>query len=357
MPPVTQVLSFRHLVTEAVGQFIAAEGMGGQELAEALTEVLVSLSRYREEGAVLFPQVFLAERLESLLAAVGGSAVRIGSGGRSPETVRRVLKDCAPLAQGGWCIFISLNTTPNGARFDYGVFHTNPAPLAREPMELLADAVNPGLHVVGVRQLAENVVELRGGSGATRYVYLSAARTDAPLPSKVIEELSQAVAHDTPPAAAPGVARFYRHLLRRVMQSPHGSLVAVLPREREWIDLFADGISLSQPVDVAAAVARHDAERDVPAHAELAALVPLMHGMMAVDGITVLRTDGALVGYHVFILPEPGAPEGLLGGARRRTFRALCARVGTDLAAAFYCSQDGAADCRVGAQYRRTRSA
>src|SRR5207342_748301 len=111
-----------------------------------------------------------------------------------------------------------------------------------------------------------------------------------------------------------------------VLQAPHGSLVAVVPAEQRWMELFPDGTFLAQPIDVAARVAA-SIQSDTPAaHTALDALLSVMQGMMRVDGITVLRTDGSVAGYHVFIPPEPDAPDGLLGGARHRTFRALCKR-------------------------------
>jgi hypothetical protein len=73
----------------------------------------------------------------------------------------------------------------------------------------------------------------------------------------------------------------------------------------------------------------------------------LLEGMLRTDGITVLRSDGAIVAYNVFVRHGP-LPAALLGqpvgGARRRTFETLRSHVGAELSAAFYRSQDGVAD-------------
>jgi hypothetical protein len=71
--------------------------------------------------------------------------------------------------------------------------------------------------------------------------------------------------------------------------------------------------------------------------------------MMATDGITVLRADGCIVGYNIFVRhPETltSQPSILVGGARRRTFEVLCAALGTELTAALIRSQDGDVSCR-----------
>jgi hypothetical protein len=76
----------------------------------------------------------------------------------------------------------------------------------------------------------------------------------------------------------------------------------------------------------------------------------LLQGMLASDGITVLRSDGRIAGYNAFVHHLPGPTLGnsnhQIGGARQRTFAALSTRVGETLVAAFYYSQDGHADCR-----------
>jgi hypothetical protein len=79
------------------------------------------------------------------------------------------------------------------------------------------------------------------------------------------------------------------------------------------------------------------------------AVAHLLRGMLAADGITVLRSDGRIAGYNAFVhhLPGPTLPNNdQLGGARQRTFAALSTRVGESLVAAFSYSQDGHADCR-----------
>jgi hypothetical protein len=63
------------------------------------------LSRYREEGVPLFPQVFICDELEQMVRVLQGrETLRIGDGPRSRETMRRAIKQCAPLAQDGWAI-------------------------------------------------------------------------------------------------------------------------------------------------------------------------------------------------------------------------------------------------------------
>jgi len=97
------------------------------------------------------------------------------------------------------------------------------------------------------------------------------------------------------------------------------------------------------------------------ARAAVQAVAHLLQGMLAADGITVLRSDGRIAGYNAFVhhLPGPTLENSnhQIGGARQRTFAALSARVGQTLVAAFFYSQDGYADCRwVGDQRQAVMS-
>jgi hypothetical protein len=112
--------------------------------------------------------------------------------------------------------------------------------------------------------------------------------------------------------------------------------------------LFVDGIILPRPLDVVALLERYHADPSDGAATAVRATSQLLRGMMATDGITVLRADGCIVGYNIFVRhPETFAHQPtVVGGARRRTFEVLCAALGSELTAAFIRSQDGDVSCR-----------
>ena len=73
------ILSFRHLLNGAIEDFLVAEQMASPRTAEALGELVVTLSRFREEGSALYPLVFLCDSLERLMNHVDGcDAVPLG---------------------------------------------------------------------------------------------------------------------------------------------------------------------------------------------------------------------------------------------------------------------------------------
>lgn len=349
-PPASHpcVLSFRNLLTQSVEEFLAEAELVADGAAEVLGELAVTLSRYREEGETLFPTAFLGESLPDMLHVLGGAdPLPLGSGPRTAETVQRALKQCARLGQGRWWALYLL-LVPEG--LVYGVFRMNPFPLVEAPLERLRRAEDRTLHLVGVLQLAENVIELRARGGLHRHVYLSGARVDAAPPTQVLDDLAGALTAGVPAPLRQDTRAYFRRVLFDEMRASRGTLVAVLPEGREGSRLFVDGVRLAEPLDVAERVGRCGAQADGAGTAELFATAQLLRGMLATDGITVLRADGCILGYNVFIRHPATAARspGLVGGARRRTYEVLCAAVGDELSAAFFRSHDGglALHCR-----------
>jgi hypothetical protein len=347
IPTSPQILSYRHLLTGAVEDFLDEAGMSDPETTEALAEVLVTLSRYREEGVPLFPAVYIGDDLDELLGVLHGrDPIGIGQGPPTPETMRRALKQCAPLGRRGWSIYIVRR--PGELR--YGVFHGSSFILHETPMEWLRACNIRGRRAIGVVQLAENVLELRSSGGVARYVYLSGARVDMPPPPTTLGELVRTLTRDVEPDALIDARTFYRRVFVTSLRESHGMLVAVLPAEPRSTTgrLFADGLLLDCPIDVVAQIRNYRRAPSEETGNAIQAYADLLQGMMSADGITVLRTDGTIAGFNVFIPHRVTTRRNdqPAGGARRRTFDALTGEVGHELVGAFYRSQDGFAEWR-----------
>ena len=342
--PTDYILSFRHLLTSAVTEFLAERQMMCPQTAEALSELVVSLSSYREEGSPLFPQVFVCEDITAMLQALRGrDPMSVSDGDRSRVTMRRALKQCAPLSRGGWAIYFQLDEP---GRFSYGLFRTDSFILSSSPIELLRAIKDPSIKLLGISRVAENIIELCASAGYRRFIHLSGARTDVPHPTRVLEDIVQAVTADVDEPFRLPAQGFFRHAFFDAMQAPHGSLAMVIPKNAPRSSLLDDGVMLQPSIDVVARIEAYKSDPREEKATSLQAVVTLLHGMLSADGITVLRSDGCLVGYNVFV-EQPALREGEMpiGGARRRSFNVLCRHLGKELAAAFYRSQDGVALC------------
>lgn len=340
------VISFRHLLVDAVREFLRGEDMDDDATADGLGEVLVALSKYREEGQALYPSVFLCEDLEGMLAVLGGREhLSVGNGPFEPVTMRKALKQCAPLGGNDWAIYL----VRRHDRLEYGLFRTDAFILSRTAMATLRELVDERVRIIGLVQLAESVLELRGSRGGRRLIYLSGADSEALPAIAHFRKLVSVATRDVPTAHRDKVARFFQRVFIDAARAPHGSLIAVIPRDASPRAVFADGIVLEKPLRISDLTIAHETAQSEEARASLQGAGHLLEGMLGVDGITVLATDGAVVGYNAFIHfgAELIGREVALGGARHRTFEVLSSMVGVSLVGAFMRSQDGRAECRV----------
>lgn len=348
-PGATSILRFRHLLTGVIDAFLQKQGVTSPGTAMLVAELAVILSRYREEGTALYPAVFVCERIETLTRHVDASdALLLGIGSVSVDTLRGAVKVCAPLAQSGWSIFLDRQ----GDALRFGVFRSDDFVLCETPLEILRHSDAPELQAVGVFRVSDDVIELRGGVGPSHYIYLSGARTDAPPPGVVSAELLSSLTRDSDPEVHDGLRTFYRRVLLDILFAVQGTLIAVVPPGVSPRGFFSDGIFLPDPVNVGGVIQAYQSHRGGRARAALDGLRALLRGMTASDGITVLRSDGAIIGFNVFLAHASAATtrhEGIPGGARRRAFDALVGLLDRGLVAAFYRSQDGYAECRQAA--------
>jgi hypothetical protein len=336
-----RVSTIRGNLLGVITEFLADEAMDCIETQKGLVELVVALSSYHEEGVPLFPKVLICDNLTSALGAIrGGEHIEIGVGPKDESTIRHALKKSAPLARGGWVIFIERSA----ASFRYGVFREPFSPIALDLRDAIADQVADA-HLILVSQIADKVVELVGGRGHRLSIHLSAMRSDCPSPREALLRLVGVCCRDSGEHKEP-LESFMRTALSGALQRGHGALVGVgkqgnlIPQE-----LTSEGLSPAAPVDLLRAVRNDLAEQSPDTLARLMTYASLLEGMLSCDGIVLFNSCGEVVAYNVFVRPpqdNEAPPSTLIGGARRRAFAVLRSLVDShQLVGAFFRSRDG----------------
>ena len=342
-------ISLRPLLVGRLSLFLRARDLHGGQLPEFLAELAGSITRYREEGKRLFPVVFLCRDLDQLLTECGGEdPIELGSGDCNVVTARRMLKLCAPLGEGrSWVVFAEAKRM---GVLRFGVFRAPRSAAQPTALERIRASTNASLAAVGIAQLSEGVIEVRASCGQRIFACLDGSAAPAEPPTQVIKDFIESLRLDAPSIAHDALGRFYYRVLIDVMQVWHGTLAAVVPvQATQSSSLLADGTILSPVLDVTAHIIEHLRDGSEATALRLSSDANLIRGMLSADGITVFRSDGAVVGYNAFLLRSSDSPLGAspsLGGARQRAFAELSNLVGGELVAAFCRSQDGNAFCR-----------
>jgi len=96
-------ISFRSQLKGEIGDFLENSGMASVETIQAMTDLIVDLSHYEEEGTPLYPKILLCNSLKDTLAFLQGSTpIQVGKNSTIVLAMKQALKKCAPLARQGW---------------------------------------------------------------------------------------------------------------------------------------------------------------------------------------------------------------------------------------------------------------
>jgi len=157
--PSDSFISLRKPLRGAVDDLLDLEQMACPKTQGGLVGVIDALSRYREEGRALFPEMYVIDDLQAVLKVLpGGDHIPIGSGPRDATTMAKALKQCAPLARDGWAVYIHRQPS----EFSYGIMRTGIHALSVPIADVLVTNGVAQIPALLVRQVAPNQVEVRG---------------------------------------------------------------------------------------------------------------------------------------------------------------------------------------------------
>lgn len=327
-------ITFRIHLIEGIKDFASECAMGELSRDTVLVDILMALSKYREEGVRLTPAVYLFEDIEQALKLIPESKkVPIGYVNVSATALKSVLKKCAPLARNGWNIYVS----GKHKHWNYGLFAEAANPLAIPADQTLFASGSDSIKAVKVHQVADDCVEIRNHLGNEHFVFFSNKKNTAPSPLKHVDALVKEICRSVKKDIKEPVITLLKKILRESFLDSHGTLVAVC--KRQLPKYLSDGVYLPESIDFVALVGK--ALRDREELYALNSVMPLLKGMFNSDGIVVFNYKAKIIAYNCFIRLPAQKNRAIVGGARRRAFNALTNKLSQGLAAIYMQSQDG----------------
>ncbi len=333
-------VTFRTQLLGGVAEFCHSTGLPILGNALHLVELIVLLARYQEEGVRLRPETYLTNKIGTLCSMLPDrDRVKIGDSPPDVSGIKEALKKCAPLATGGWLIYIQSDAD----KIEYGVFKGS-----SNPISVLVDDVvmtpNNDLIVVKAFQVAEECVEVRANNGSLHYIFLDHREEESPPPLQYLDKLVSTIIDraEVEVEYIEPATSFLTRLLFEALRESHGCIVAVTNMKKPPKLLSTDGVILDEPIDFVRLVRDLSKDRIQPSY--IASKGHLLKGMLNSDGITLFDNRGRLLGYNCFI--KLSTRDHLIGGARKRAFVTLAERIGRGLGAVFMQSQDGRSDFR-----------
>lgn len=346
------IKSIRSSILGEISDFVSEAGFGHAEI-NLLTDLVYELAEYREEGVSCYPTVYLValEADSSTLAAIAPSADQIQFGKRehSDGAASVILKSTAPLAEGGWSIFIE----SDGTKYRYGIFRSEASPIAVSSSELFLDQTAEIGRAILLRNCSSRCVELLSGSGIRMEFSLTSAKPSEDTVSEAFTRLAEQATMDVGEHQRDATREYLRRLLFETSQQSHGTIVVVVPSTIDKMpDEFQDGIILEQEIDVPEALGAVQDQKSADSLASLLSREILLRKMVQSDGIMVLGSDGKVKAFRVFVKATDQERDDLAkldikGGARSRAHELLKLRLGEYMNCVCFSSQDGNTVCTV----------
>jgi hypothetical protein len=342
-----KAISLKYALSGEVDEFLEMELMTCPHTKGGIVELVNQISAYKEEGRALFPEVYITDNVNSITESIiGCELVPIGKSPKSGQIILKALKKCAPLAIGGWNIYI-LNI---GDDFEYGLFRSGSSIVSIPISEsLLADG-NKESNLILIRQVAEKVVEVRGVKGNTLIINFGIKSTVSLSPLIVQNAFIEHMIKKVDDSIKDQCRIFLTRLFLYVTQNGHGNLSLVIDKAEECPEYLRDGIVLEKKVSFSERILELNKLSNgesgfnlLEANSKLNGVFSIISGMMMSDGITVFSNDGSVCAYNIF-LKHPEDDPGLKlveGGARSRTYYVMTRKLSEGLTAVFIQSQDG----------------
>lgn len=342
-----KAISLRYTVSGEVEEFLELETMTCPHIKKGMVELINQVSSYKEEGRMLFPELYLTDDLKSITESlVGCEFILIGKAPKSDAIILSALKKCAPLAIGGWCIYI----LSIGDSFEFGLFRSGSSIVSIPIPQSLLSAGNSERNLILVRQVADKVVETKGVKGNSLLINFGVKSTTKLSPADIQDKFIDKILQKVDYSIKDQCRIFLSRLFQYVTQNGHGTLSLVIDKDEECPDFLRDGIVLAEKISFADKIVELNRSSDkesglnvLETNSKLNGVFNLISGMMMSDGITVFSNEGSVCAYSIFLKhPEDDAGlKNVAGGARSRTYYVMSRKLTAKLTAVYIQSQDG----------------
>lgn len=330
---ITTRVEIRDLIKELV---ISINYPSSDEIIDGLIDLINKVSDYHEEGQALYPDVLVVNN-SAYFNTFLNHRIKLVEKSLKRADFSQCIKMCAPLAVGGWNIYVTLL---EDGKIEYGLLTSEMATLSLGLYEQTMNVGVPEVNAIYIRNAGNKVVEVR--TVQTKILISLNLNEGGYSLDKTVYDLVQIIlANDN--AKNPEKINFLNKIIRQALNEGHGNLIAVSERGQGTINSvlanFHGGITLETPIDLSKLANDCLLFHTEEASLKLSSYAGLLQSMLNFDGITLFSSDGKIIGYHYIVNNDKVAEENIEGGARTRAFSALCGLEG--LIACFMKSQDG----------------
>ncbi len=313
------------------------------EISEGILCIADSLSDYHEEGRLLMPDVIVVSSIEELARQFKHFyKVRIGDFALpppSPLEFERILKACAPLAIGGWVIYIEVDQYSSPSWLEFGILNGVKDDLSAPLVEQIFSSEEVrlrNLRVIALRNIGQKNVRLNGLHKEELILSFSTNSTNN-IPYNDVSVLTDSVVKNLKGKKKKEVKSFLHNSIYKAINKGHGTLMAVGNSKLKLDSEEFIGYELDHAIDLGALVVKALEGKKPEQFSRLQQFSFMLEAAINNDGITIFSEDGKLLGFHYII--HKSKYQRTSGGARSQAFEAM--QESGMFSCCFYKSQDG----------------
>jgi hypothetical protein len=294
---------------------------------------------YRDEGTEFLPSIVLCDSIHQMLQSFPGAVTHyIGEADPGPVSGRKILKDCAPLSNQNWFVFIERSQ----GKVKYGVFTYFRLPTAISLHEGIAIGK---VFAILIRKISRTTVEIRGAKGSVLSLNFSTIR-EPNADRGSIADFAQDCCSTIP--EGPPLKEFklyFTRLLEVEVAASHGTMLSCgKDLKLAEVSGMSDAVAVEPALDFYRVFSDYHSVSSAESILALQRSEDLLRGFLGCDGIIVFDTAARITAYRVFYQAPAeagGDAKKVVGGSRRRAFESIRSLVGKELVAVLFRSQDG----------------
>lgn len=190
-----KAISLKNTLQGEIVEFLEKEEMSCVLTQNGVLGLVNQIAQYREEGKPLFPSVYITDSKKDIQESLPGSElIVIGKGELSAKFIQKAVKKCAPLASGGWAIYV----LRSGAHSEYGIFRSGSSIISIPMANSLITDANKDSNLFLIRQVADKITEVRGTKGSSLVINFGIRSTSEISPLVEQEKLIQCILKNVP---------------------------------------------------------------------------------------------------------------------------------------------------------------
>ena len=296
---------------------------------------------YEEEGTKLRPTILFTNKIDTLIKTIGSTIKQQIFVDENENMFRMRMKSLSPFSAHKWNIYIQLNA--NGS-IEYGIYRSlnsikehsfNYNLFVNEELKSKTNSVYAFL----IQSISNSNLSFKSLKGEEMNLNFSLENKKALDFNEEIKEFVDASFSKlkTTKKKLNELKTLYLNTFENCFRNIHGCICAVV--DKDYVDngFFADGIWLSQPIELSKLFMQSNSYSET----KLESFSELFMDMLNYDGITIVDNKGRIRAYNVFVESDSAKENNIIGGARKRAAFTIINSKVKKIVGVYFQSQEG----------------